>query len=197
MNFRSWMVLAVLGGVGMAHAGGDRWDIKTTKLVAPSYYINFFGGQSLLIIGSEDRRVGIGIGLGYGRPEPRFTFQKVPAQLVYEVYYDHTSSRGASGQGPNQVESVGALAYARYMWAKKRGMGFYATVGWGLQYSNQTTVDLGSKINSTPTVGFGVTWDTGEGEGSIGIRLLHISNGGLVPPNQGQNQLFLVYSWRF
>ena len=56
---------------------------------------------------------------------------------------------------------------------------------------------MDSKINSTPMIGFGVSWNTSEGEASIGLRLLHISNAGLVGKNQGQNQLFLVYSWRF
>jgi len=58
-------------------------------------------------------------------------------------------------------------------------------------------VDLTSKINSTPMLGIGISWDTGQGEGSLGIRFLHISNAGTVQPNQGQNQLFLVYTWRF
>lgn len=164
---------------------------------SPSTYFSVFGGHSIAILGSEDPRIGFGFSVGYGRSEPRFAFRSIDAQLVFEGYYEHSSSNGASGHGPNHTEAIGALAYARYRWPMYKKAGAYFTVGWGLQYANQNTVDLDSKFNSTPMVGFGVTWDTGKGEGSIGLRLLHISNAGTVGDNQGQNQLFLVYSWRF
>lgn len=168
-----------------------------TKLNTPSYYFNLFGGQSMTILGSEDRRTGFGLGFGYGRPEPRFHVRGMRTQLVYEAYYDHTSSRGASGHGPNQAETFGAMAYGRWRWPLKRGVGIYATAGWGLQYTNRTSVDLDSNINSTPMLGLGFSWDTGDGEASIGLRFLHISNAGTRGRNQGQNQLYLVYSWSF
>ena len=139
----------------------------------------------------------IGVGLAYGRNEPRFAIPGANSELVYEAYYDQTRSPGASGQGPNSSYSYGVLAYARYRWPKKRGWGLYATAGWGLQYTDRTSVDLDSHINSTPMLGLGVAFDTGDGEGTIGLRFLHISNAGLVGRNQGQNQLFLVYSWNF
>lgn len=167
------------------------------KLNAPSYHFSLFGGQSISILGSEDRRTGFGVGFGYGRQEPRFAIKGLRSQLVYEGYYDHTSSRGASGFGPNQAESFGVLAYGLWRWPPKGGLGLYAAAGWGLQYTNRTSVDLDSKINSTPMIGLGVSWDTGKGEGSIGLRMLHISNAGTVGRNQGQNQLYLVYTWRF
>lgn len=193
MSFRSSLILPSLAATALVCASTP----DDARFAKRSIYFNLTGGQSLLILGSEDRRAGIGFGFAYGRPEPRFTFHRTKAELVYEIYYDHTESRGASGHGPNQVESYGTLAYGRYHWSAGRKLGIYATAGIGLQYSNQTTVDLGSHINSTPMIGFGITWDAGEGEGSLGIRLLHISNAGLIPPNQGQNQLFLVYTWRF
>lgn len=170
---------------------------RQTKLNAPSTYLNIFGGQSMTILGSEDRRTGFGLGIGFGRPEPQFRIRGIRSQLVCEAYYDHTSSRGASGFGPNQADSFGLLAYGLWRWPKKRGLGLYATAGWGLQYTNRTSVDLDSKINSTPMLGLGVSWDTGGGEGSIGLRFVHISNAGFVGRNQGQNQLYVVYSWRF
>ncbi|MCC7230444.1 MAG: acyloxyacyl hydrolase [Fimbriimonadaceae bacterium] len=164
---------------------------------SPYTYISVFGGHSITILGSEDPRAGFGLSMGYGRHEPRFAIRDVDTQLVYEGYYEHSSSNGVSGHGPNHTEAFGMLAFARYRWPKNKGVGFYFSVGWGLQYATRRTVDLDSKFNSTPMVGFGVAWDTGKGEGSIGLRLLHISNAGTVGDNQGQNQLFLVYSWRF
>jgi hypothetical protein len=193
MNTRT---LATAAAVSMASAMAFGQDIHD-RLYEKSYYFNIYGGQSMTILGSEDRRTGFGIGFGYGRREPRFAIKGVGSQLVYEVYYEHSSSRGASGQGPNQSESFGVLAYARHRWPQRRGMGLYATVGWGLQYTNRTSVDLDSNLNSTPMLGLGVSWENGFGEGSIGLRFVHISNAGLVGRNQGQNQLSLVYSLRF
>ena len=195
MNRRISWIAALIAFSSLALA--DEPDKFQSQLDVPSYYFNIFGGQSMTILGSEDRRTGFGVGFGYGRPEPRFHMRGVRSQLVYEAYYDHTSSRGASGMGPNQAESFGLLAYGMWRWPPRRGFGLYATAGWGLQYTNRTSVDLDSKINSTPMLGLGVSWDTGRGEGSIGIRFVHISNAGLVGNNQGQNQLYLVYGWRF
>jgi Lipid A 3-O-deacylase (PagL) len=195
MNLRNILIalLLMLCALGLA----DNRDPRLKILVAPSYYFNIFGGQSLTILGSEDKRTAIGFGVGYGKPEPRFAMPRVGAQLVWEGYYDHSGSPGIRNDRPNQAESLGVLAYGRWRWPQKRGLGAYATLGWGIQYANQTSRDLDSKINSTPMIGFGVSWNTGQGEGSLGIRLLHISNAGLVGENQGQNQLFLVYGWRF
>ncbi len=168
-----------------------------SKLDVPLYYFNVFGGQSMTILGSEDRRTGFGVGLGYGRREPRFHVKGLTSGLVYEAYYDHTSSRGASGFPPNEAESFGVLAYGLWHWQASKKFGIYGTAGWGLQYTNRTSVDLDSKINSTPMVGLGVTWGMGKTEAAIGLRVLHISNAGFVGNNQGQNQLYLVYSLRF
>jgi len=189
--------LALLAAIATQGAmAGDGKSLPVT-MGGPSYYIQIFGGQSMTILGSEDRRTGFGVGLAYGRNEPRFAISGASSELVYEAYYDQTRSPGASGQGPNSSYSYGVLAYARYRWPKKRGWGLYATAGWGLQYTDRTSVDLDSHINSTPMLGLGVAFDTGDGEGTIGLRFLHISNAGLVGRNQGQNQLFLVYSWNF
>lgn len=188
-------LIAALMGAALASADND--DPHVRLLVAKSYYMHVFTGQSLTVLGSEDRRTGFGLGFAYGRPERRFATRGIGAQMVYEVYWDHTSSRGASGRGPNQAESFGALAYGRWRWPMHRGLGLYASAGWGLQWTNRTSVDLDSQLNSTPMVGLGVSFDTGHGEGNLGLRFIHISNAGFVGSNQGQNQLFLDYSWRF
>jgi len=195
MHWRSSLVAALATATSVGMATDDPSD--TNKLNVPSYYFNIFGGQSMTVLGSEDRRTGIGFGFGYGRPEPRFHIKGLRAQLVYEAYYDHNSSRGASGDGPNQAETFGVMAYGRWRWPQRRGFGFYATLGWGLQYTNRTSIDLDSNVNSTPMAGLGFSWDTGDQEGSIGLRFLHISNAGTRGRNQGQNQLYLVYGLRF
>ncbi len=157
MNLKAGVVLLLALGGGFSAANDN--EIKLRDLEAPSFYFQIFGGQSMTILGSEDRRTTFGIGLAYGRPEPRFHVDGVASQLVYEVYYDRNSSRGASGQPPNEADTFGALAYARFRWPTRQGFGFYATAGWGLQYTDETSVDLDSKINSTPMLGFGISWN--------------------------------------
>src|SRR5690349_3282626 len=111
MNWR----LALIAGVSVvaASAAADEVKTKLDALVAPSYHFNIFGGQSLIVLGSEDKRTGFGFGFGYGRPEPRFKVAGTPAQLVYEVYYDHSAAPAFRNDPPNQTESFGILAYGK------------------------------------------------------------------------------------
>jgi hypothetical protein len=162
-----------------------------------SRYLTVFGGRSQLYLGSEDPRRTGGIGLAFGRLEPRLRFRATPGELFVEGYYAHSGTPGASGSGPNETEALGALAYARYRLENGRGWHAYGDLGWGLQYATQTTVDLDSRFNSTPILGIGVAFDTFEGEMSVGLRMLHISNAGLSGRNQGQNQLFVVLGFRY
>ncbi len=166
---------------------------------SPSWYVNLFGGQGALILGSQDPRYGYGIAVGYGRPDGHLRFKSIPAQLVFEGYWDTTGSRGVGGGTSNRTEAFGALAIMRYKWPRDKQMnGFYADIGWGMQYANKPTVDLDTKLNSTPVLGVGGFFRYNEHhELMLGARLLHISNGGTKKPNHGQNQLLIVVGTRF
>jgi len=175
-------------------AAADNVD-SVTK---PSHYITGFFGQSEMIFGSEDGRFGGGIGYGFGRPEKRFQMGKIPAQLVVEGYIDHTQSDGGSGFPPNSTFAAGGLAFARWRWPMdKDGNGVYADLGWGMQLANRPTLDLDSRLNSTPVCGFGGAYRDGDREYLIGLELLHISNAGTVRPNYGQNELFFTMTVRY
>lgn len=163
----------------------------------PSWHVFGFYGQSALVLGSEDSRLGGGLAIGYGKPEPRFRYGSIPAQLVVEGYVDRTISLLKRKPSPD-TNSVGTLVYSRWRWnLNEHGWGMYLDLGWGLQYSSQPSVDLDNHLNSTPMLGFGGTFRFGTQEFLAGIRVLHISNGGSNKPNQGQNQIFLTLGVRF
>ena len=166
---------------------------------ATSWYVHGFVGPSAIILGSQDPRFGYGLSVGYGRPDAHFRFRKIPAQFVLEGYWDTSESKGVNGIPSNRTEAVGALAISRYRWpADKQGNGYYAEIGWGLQYATRPTVDLDSKLNSTPILGIGGLFHyTESSDIMLGLRLLHISNAGTKKPNHGQNQVLLVAGFRF
>lgn len=168
------------------------------SLTRPSHYLIGFFGQSATILGSEDGRYGGGIGYAYGQPEKRFKMGGALAQLVYEGYVDHTESDGSNTYPANATVALGGLAYARWRWPLDReGNGFYTDLGWGLQFANQPTLDLDTRLNSTPVLDFGGTIKDGHTEYMVGIRYLHISNAGTDRPNYGQNEFFFTVGIRY
>jgi len=177
-----------------ALAFGDTGDPRTTS----SHYMTGFIGQGQLIFGSQDVPFVYGVSYGYGRPEPRFQWGEIPAQVVYEVYIDHAQNSGASSIDPNSTFAVGALASSRWRWPLDRqGNGIYFELGWGLQLSDHPTLDLDSQLNSTPITGVGGSFKVGPREFLIGLRYLHISNADLKGHNLGENELLLMVGFRY
>ena len=184
----------ILSLVVLGRALADDPDPRT----APSHFVTGAFGRSLIVLGSEDGRLGGGLGYAYGRPEKRFQFGTIPAQLIYEGYLDATRSNGSSGYGPNSTIALGGLAYARWRWqVDSRGNGVFVDLGWGLQLADHTTLDLNSQLNSTPFLRIGGAHRVGREEYFVGLGYLHISNAGLARPNFGQNELFLTVAIRY
>ena len=172
-------------------------DDTDPRVTSSHYFMGFFG-QSEIIFGSEDGRFGGGFSYAYGRPEKRFQMGEIPAQLVYEVYIDHTQSDGGAGFPPNYTLATGVLGYSRWRWPMdKDGNGMYADLGVGLQAATRPTLDLESVVNSTPVGDIGGVYKDGHREYLIGLRFLHISNAGFVKPNYGQNEVFLTLGVRY
>jgi len=190
MMKKIWKMQVLAGMLVISAVSTAQEDPRT----APSKYVYGFFGQSALILGSEDNRYGGGIGFGYGKPERRFRYKTLPAQLVVEGYIDRTRSLSES----RDTTAFGVLAYSRWRFpVNERGWGIYFDAGWGLQYADKTTIDLDSHLNSTPMLGLGGAFPIGHREFLIGLRFLHISNAGLRGSNQGQNELFLTLGFRF
>ena len=160
-------------------------------------YVSIFYGRSQPILGSEDFRRGGGLMLGYGRRDPKLKIGNLEGELVWNAYWLETSSDGVNGDLPNTTEAYGLLASTLYRWKIGRDFGFYATLGFGVQYVDQTTYDLPLNLNTTPAFGLGVLFRQNGLEYNFGINLLPISNGGRKPPNPGQNFVVLSLGIRF
>ncbi len=168
---------------------------------APSksyWYLTFMGGQTQKILGSSEIRITGGIDLGYGWFDPRLKLGTIPAELVLEAYTYRTELQSAPAASPGQTSNYGALAVTRYRWPmEKAGNGMYVDLGFGVQFVNRPTFNLQANLNTTPMVGIGGVFRSGKHEILLGLRLLHVSNGGRVKPNRGDNILFVTFTIRF
>ncbi len=152
---------------------------------------------SLPVLGSQDERAGFVISYQATRPEKRLTLFNRSLKLSLETHLSYTYGGGWRLQPRDQSLSLGVLAMGRYENIGPSRRGFYVEAGWGLHYSSRRTWDLNTLLNSTPTFGVGVLFPYRVSSvGSIGLRLMHISNAGTVGSNQGQNQLIVFSTFR-
>ena len=193
-----WLMggLSILGAaLSLAFTQGVQSnDINSRRYVE----IEVNGGATIVpFLGDEDRREVFSLGLQYAKPERAFKWRGKTSELVQEGYYQHSTSRGASGEPANKSEAWGYLAMARYNWINHNGFGWYADIGIGLQYVNRRSVDLPSRLNSTPVLDLGLIIPAGRNSVTVGARFLHISNAHTVGNNQGQNELLFDVGLRF
>ncbi|MFY9233130.1 MAG: acyloxyacyl hydrolase [Fimbriimonadaceae bacterium] len=173
------ILMCLVGGQTIAQE--SRWGVRT------SIY------QCQPIFSSEDLREGISVAATYTVPWNRLRFRSHRAELTIEGHYDISNSDGYSGRAPDVVDGYGLMAFSRYRGRSRNGLAGYFEMGWGLYYSPKLSLDIDNHLSSTPTLGVGVVTRTGSGrEVFAGIRLMHISNGGLSKGNQGQNRLQLT-----
>jgi hypothetical protein len=188
-------IAAALGiAVALMHVGAP---VQPT--VSPGRWaIHASAGKTIVpFLGDEDPRRNTLIGVQYYKPEPRFRFRRKKANLMQELYYEHSESPGASGEPANKTDAGGYLFGAEYTWGLRGNLRLYGTGGLGVQYVSRRTVDLPSRLNSTPFLDLRLGIPAGVNEILIGARFLHISNAHQSGNNQGQNQLFFDVGYRF
>lgn len=159
--------------------------------------LGLFGGQSIPILGSDEVRTGGGLVIEYQRREPRFKTRFGQGDMVLEGYVmaNHGGAKGGTHQ--DWLNAAGVLVMSRWRWPQPgKSFDVFVDLGWGLQVAAHETVDLDSKVNSTPVLDFGVAFGSGRRDTLVGIRFLHISNGGLSGRNQGQNVFNVFVAWR-
>lgn len=158
-----------------------------------------FAGKALVpFLGSEDPRSTYGFGLGIAFPGMRrMRYRTFVPETILQIYYQRSTSPGASEQPPNGTDAFGVLMLSRYTTPRRAGTALYLDLGIGFQYADQRTVDLSGRGNFTPTVGLGLSYKDRDVEWTLGARLFHISNAALQGNNQGQNQLMLTVGVRF
>ncbi|MFN3684903.1 MAG: acyloxyacyl hydrolase [Fimbriimonadaceae bacterium] len=159
------------------------------------WFLSAHTGRSQLTLGSEDKREAIAFGLGYSRPDPKMKAGTRPGNLDLFLYYEKSWSTARESIPNVATDAVGILALASYedMWTKE--VGTYLRVGWGLQLQNKPSNDLDSELNSSPVLGFGMIFRF-RTEIRVGVDYLHLSNGGTVGRNLGQNQLMVSLTVR-
>ncbi|HRF60736.1 MAG TPA: acyloxyacyl hydrolase [Fimbriimonadaceae bacterium] len=185
-----WIAWSGLVGAVLASSGG----VIGPEPKSEEWMAWVFLGQSWFLLGSEDFRQGGGLAIQRIRREPHLTYKGSRGELVWELNAATTVGGDKFEWPGDTTTSIGALALARWPVRWARGVFGYVEAGWGLQYASALTIDLPSRLNSTPTLGFG--FDLGE-RLRLGVRYLHISNAGTVGNNPGQNQLFVMVGYRF
>lgn len=171
---------------------------KDEVLVTPKWIVELYGGRSLTpFLGSEDTREAYGISLQHTRPERRLRFKETRGELGLGLTLGGSWSDGVDRDQPNRQTEVGFISYARWTFGKTNSVRLYFDVGWGLHYASRRTHDLESRLNSTPYLATGLLIPNKTVDWLLGARLMHISNGGTVGHNRGQNQLLLTLGVRF
>lgn len=161
----------------------------------PARWVSFFGGNSFRVFASQDVRTNYGFGIAWSKPEPHFKWRHGPAELVFETYYEHSNGKNFGLRGTS-TEALGAIWYARFRFPS-RSLNLFLDIGEGAQLSTSESFDLGTRLNSSPMIGFGFTIRQGSQETLVGLRLLHLSNANLNSENRGQNQVLFYTSVKF
>ena len=150
------------------------------------------------IIGSEDSRRGQVYYVGKSTYSRQLSTNKVPAQIVVELYFNNTIGGGYEADVPiNILHMYGFTIAGRWYLSWLSRQRIYAQFGLGLAYGNHATVDLDSLVNSTPYLAIGTTWMMGRTRFMAEARFFHISNGGTDGHNQGSNQLQYLIGVQF
>jgi hypothetical protein len=194
MERKLLVAVALWACAGIVHAQAPAQFVTVADR---AWYGGTYGGRSVIILGSEDLRAGGGFFVAYSRNERQLRFEDRPGEFVIEGYFGQTRSNGVKDRPPNLTTELGLVGLARYRYPWTGSLSTFIDVGWGLQYTSQRTNDLNSRLNSSPIIGYGVSIPTHGTELTISLRLLHLSNAGMAPPNKGQNQLLLSVGMRF
>jgi len=167
--------------------------------VGSAHYIKVFGGESLLLLGTQDRRTMMGVEYGYGKPDKRLAFRGYPAQLVCELKFDYSRASGNFPEDPSSDFALGAIFYAHYEFPWKSSTGYFVDWGGGAESINHTSRDLPLSFDGAIMVGAGyfMPLQSSTNRLLIGFRYFHISNGGRKYPNYGQNQIQATIGVRF
>jgi hypothetical protein len=181
----------------VAVLGSARASIQDVQERSPRRMIEIFGGQTAVgFLGTQNKRNAYGVGYGVSMKPPRW-LSAAGNELLLMGYF-HTSMDLEDRKGfAKTANSIGTLAILRYPSVRTGRGNIYFDLGVGLYYANHSTLDLDSKLNSTPMIGLSFGFNRGNIEYLLGARLLHISNAGTKGKNLGSNQLLFTFGIRF
>jgi hypothetical protein len=166
-------------------------DVPGEKLPT-RYGLAVLGGMAY-----DPHRFGLGLVQGYALFDyDRVCFwQEAPEDLRLRL----EANLGLAGrEGERVAASVNMLAFKyleRFGAANWRP---YLEAGIGVIYTDFQADGQGLRVNFNPQAGAGIEWDRPGGHAlQAGLRLHHLSNGGLSDDNRGINSLLLMIGWLY
>ena len=139
---------------------------------------------------------GIGLVQGYALFDyDRVFWHEAPDDLRFRV----EANLGLAGrEGQRAIASINMLAFKYLDRFAMEGRRPYLEAGIGVIYTDFQVDGQGSRINFNPQAGAGMEWTCSDGHAlQAGVRVHHISNGGLHEDNRGINSLLLTVGWLF
>ena len=154
------------------------------------------GGVSIPMLGSWERRGGGMLGYSMWTPEPRvrrlFGANAEAVWTFYGMYHE-----GIDGRYEPTPTWLGGFNYGfRKSWENDAGRGFAYQLYWGGNYASARSRDLPSSINSTPGMVFSWLRPLGARGMNLNLQYEHMSNGGTVRRNRGENFFLLELEFK-
>jgi len=192
-------VIAIVSSISFAYADTPNVGDDLQKFRSTETYWMFEGGfnDGKAWLGGEDARPGTIWALSYVKPEPRFRYKSNPAQVVHSIYYMPTRTAALDGNPANTLYTYGYRVMARYWNEYIPGVNTFLDLGWGISWGNRRTQDLSNQLNSTPSVGLGIMFNSGGTELLFTVRYFHMSNAATNNENQGFNAFQYTIGIRF
>lgn len=190
---RRALFFALMAVPAIVQAGSD--DIRYSPLdYGSSVFVG--AGGSIPMVGSWERRAGALAGYSTWQPEPRlrrwFGDHVDSVWSFYGMYHEGRDGRFE----PDPTWAAGFTYGYRKSWEKADGRGIALEVYWGGIWGTRASRDLPSSINSTPGVELSWLRAFGARNMNLDLRYEHMSNGGTVTPNRGENFFLLLFDFK-
>ncbi len=154
------------------------------------------GGLSIPMLGSWERRAGGLVGYSTWRPEPKLTKRLGAHSDVVWTYYGMYHVGRDGDFSPETTFAAGFTYGYRKSWEDDSGRGFAYQLYWGALQADRGSRDLPSSLNSTPGMVFSWLRPLGAKNVNANLQYLHISNGGTVKRNRGENFFLLTLEFK-
>jgi hypothetical protein len=150
------------------------------------------GGKTWNVLGTSRDRDGVVFSLEAVRPERRLKVSAVSPTLAYQTVGLRYLSSTSFGGDVKRVQAVWFSVGGRWVFTGGPRQNLYWEAGTGVLFADHTTLDIDSPFNFASYVGFGSYFNGSPRSPRLGVRITHISNGGLRPRNRGLNLVQLV-----
>ncbi|MEM4408129.1 MAG: acyloxyacyl hydrolase [Candidatus Caldarchaeum sp.] len=157
------------------------------------WFLECAGGKTWNILGTSRDRDGLVFSVEVVRPERRFSIAKIPNTLAYQSVGLRYLSSSSFGGDVNSVRAVWFSLGGRWVLTDGPRRHLYLEAGTGVLFADRTTLDIDSKFNFASYIGFGSYFNGSAYSPRLGVRITHISNGGIKPRNRGLNLVQLVF----